>query len=91
MREHQAVCERVIAREHGQCLLCGRPGAHIHHIIPRSDPGWWTWLEQNLALVCAWHDNPMLHTPHGKSVCLAKLIEGEHGYDYSIEPWRQYV
>jgi 5-methylcytosine-specific restriction endonuclease McrA len=54
-RERRAVAARQQARQrdHGQCVVCGKPGAEMHHVTYRSRGG--EDEARNLITVCKRH------------------------------------
>lgn len=76
----------MIERDRGVCVLCGRPGSQVHHIVPR---GWgkraWLWDMRNLACVCPrCHEGA--HNPGIRRVLMERL-GALYGYDYGAAPW----
>ena len=55
LKGYDDVKEAICTQQHGKCLMCKKPIAHFHHIVPRSRGGSDT--IQNLAGLC-----PECHT-----------------------------
>ena len=51
----QEVRQKVIERDDGKCVVCGRPGTHIHHIHLRSKRKDLLYEMNNLVLLCSKH------------------------------------
>lgn len=68
--ELEELQEYVVERDNRLCLICGKAGSHVHHIIFRSHGG--RHYTNNLALLCfQCHDS--LH--HGKLKKIAVEIK----------------
>ena len=66
-REVQAV---VRAHEHGRCVVCGKPGHEVHHVVYRSHGG--RDVPDNLALLCVrCHEDA-----HAKLITLTRARQG---------------
>jgi len=53
----QEVRQKVIERDNGKCVVCGRPGTHVHHIHLRSKRKDLLYEMNNLVLLCSKHHN----------------------------------
>ncbi len=51
----QEVRQKVIERDGGKCVVCGRPGTHVHHIHLRSKRKDLLYEMNNLVLLCSKH------------------------------------
>jgi len=51
----QEVRQKVIERDNGKCVVCGRPGTHVHHIHLRSKRKDLLYEMNNLVLLCSKH------------------------------------
>ena len=66
-----AVRAAVVLRDGGCCVLCGRPGVHVHHVRSRGAGG--RHEAPNLCLLCA-EDHARVHAdPDRKRALLAAL------------------
>ena len=51
----QEVRQKVIERDGGKCVVCGKPGTHVHHIHLRSKRKDLLYEMNNLVLLCSKH------------------------------------
>ena len=83
----------TIERDCGLCIECGRAGADVHEIVPRSAlPGKKNreklFALKNRAVLClVCHQ---MAASVGKRRLHLQILHRRHGYDYSRGPWRQY-
>lgn len=83
----------VWERDEGLCVECGRVGATVHHILPRSKlPGRRNretlHSARNMAVVCLWHHGPEAHTRKGR-LRLLRIMAEKYGYVYEGWPWSE--
>ena len=83
---------RVIARDGGRCIRCGKAGDAVHHVLPRSQLcgqklNGKLWSVENMCVLC--------QECHGKAAGLRgellSILKARHGYGYAEEPWAGYV
>jgi 5-methylcytosine-specific restriction endonuclease McrA len=92
MTEPSKLRAKIVERDGGNCLLCGKQGAHIHEIVPRSAllPGnaKLCWSEKNRCLLCPeCHDKA--HTVPYRSLILGKMRD-RYGYTYEEQVYKRY-
>ena len=85
----QSIYEEVIERDQGACVSCGRAGACIHHVVPRSMLPGKRKLERdqlkNLEVLCVCC-HLQAHTKEARARDLTRLRD-QYGYRYNTQPW----
>lgn len=75
----RAVRKKIMLRDQGGCVLCGRPSNIIHHIKFRSQGG--RGVESNGVVLCANCHNKV-HQNNSLAERLRKYAESVYGADY---------
>ena len=90
LAERKRLNSLVIERDESLCILTGKPGDEVAHIIPRSHGGKNSpiiWQEKNMCVVSR---EEHLET-RGQRVRLFKKMRELYGYDYSSPPFAEYL
>ena len=92
--EDAATYERVIDRDGGMCIECGRQASAVHEVLARSHfgrKGRATLFDmRNRCCLCSACHTPMAHTRPGRTRLLRRMAALYH-YDYSDLPFSGYL
>lgn len=87
----QEVYEEVVERDEEACVLCGRAGSELHHIVARRLlPGKLAHKRdtaRNLCVLC-WQHHQQAHTKAVRTQLLQLLCD-KYGYNY--QDWAGYL
>ena len=84
---------RILRREHGECLVCGKRGLDVHEVIPRSalpgkDNAEILFSDRNRCYLCRLC-HMAVHTVWGRCM-LFGILKLRYGYKYDDSPFRSY-
>lgn len=85
--KQQRLWARVVRRDGGVCVVCGRAANEVHHIISRRFVG--AWRVKNMVSLCS-----VCHSQaHNRKarVWLLKRLQVLYGYDYSDAMFEVYI
>ena len=88
----QELRRKVALRDGHKCLLCGKQGQCIHHILYRSygtkgSPV--IWQERNMITLCT--ECHLGAHAHPSRQHLFSLLGERYGYEYTEDYWQQYL
>lgn len=93
LRRRLVVCDQVLVRDQGLCVLCGSYWDEVHEVIPRSHFGKkgkeHCYQLKNMVAICrACHEQS--HTRPAR-IKIITILADRFGYDYSDRPWSEYT